>query len=204
MQRILNLPFVDNSNFQSLCQAYKSLLSYWNTIINLVSMHDVDNLLNDLILQSIEPLANERVLRGAKVLDIGSGAGLPGLPLKFARPDLKLVLLEPRRKKVLFLKRVISELELENVEVVRARLEEMSGKAEWQEAFDLVTTRGTGSSLSLLPEIRPLVRKGGSCWFFKGIKGPKEAQQLAEIDDNTVRLRAIDKSLYVIVYELVK
>ena len=201
MQKILNLPFVDNSDFYRLCQAYISLLSYWNSIINLVSTHHVDNLLTDLIRQSVEPLATEVIPTRSKVLDVGSGAGFPGLPLKFARPDLKMTLLEPRRKKALFLKRVVQELNLNDVEVVRSRLEDESTRQDWQKAYNLVTTRGTGSASVLFPTMKPLIRPGGACWFYKGIRGRKEARDLSRIFMGPIRLLSIGRNLSVIILQ---
>lgn len=199
MQKILNLPFVDNRDFYALCQAYTSIVSHWNTIINLVSTRDVDNLLNNLIVQSVQPLSKEAVPFGARVLDVGSGAGIPGFPLKFARPDLKLTLLEPRRQKTLFLSRVVQDLALKDVEVVRARLEEVRARQDWQAAFDLITTRGTGSAPDLFPLMKPLLRPVGSCWFFKGIAGPKEAKELKRLYNHSVEVLEIGKNLSVII-----
>lgn len=202
VQKILNLQFVDNSEFSRLCQAYGSLVSHWNSIINLVSGSDVDNLLKDLIHQSISPLSEKDILPGSRVLDVGSGAGIPALPLKFARPDLKITLLEPRRKKTLFLQRVVEELDLEDVEVVRGRLEEVNANLEWQSAFDLVTTRGTGSAPALFPQIKPLIRIGGECWFYKGTNGPREVNELRKSGSMNLRLLQIDRALYVIIIKL--
>ena len=202
MQKILNLQNVDNSEFSRLCQAYVSLVSYWNSVTNLVSGRDVDNLLKNLILQSVTPLSQEDVPQGARVLDVGSGAGIPALPLKFVRPDFKMTLLEPRRKKTLFLQRVVEELNLAEVEVVRGRLEEVNVKGDWDSAFDLVTTRGTGSATALFPQIKPLIRSGGACWFYKGTAGPREANELKRSGLANVSLMPIDRALYVIIIKL--
>lgn len=202
VQKILNLQFVDNSEFSRLCQAYVSLVNYWNSITNLVSGRDVDNLLKNLIYQSISPLSQEDVPSGARVLDVGSGAGIPALPLKFVRPDFKMTLLEPRRKKTLFLQRVVEELNLADVEVVRGRLEEVNVKGDWDSAYDLVTTRGTGSAAALFPQIKPLIRPGGVCWFYKGTAGPREANELKKSGLAEVKLMPIDRALYVIIIKL--
>ena len=202
MQKILNLQNVDNSEFSRLCQAYVSLVSYWNSVTNLVSGRDVDNLLKNLIYQSISPLSQEDVPSGARVLDVGSGAGIPALPLKFVRPDFKMTLLEPRRKKTLFLQRVVEELNLADVELVRGRLEEVNVKGDWDSAFDLVTTRGTGSATALFPQIKPLICSGGACWFYKGTAGPREANELKRSGLANVSLMPIDRALYVIIIKL--
>lgn len=199
MQKILNLPFVDNSDFYPLCQAYASFVSYWNSITNVVSGRDVDNLLTNLIYQSVFPLDREKISLGARLLDVGSGAGIPGLPLKFARPDLQVTLLEPRRKKALFLQRAVAELDLKEVDVVCDRLENVTARPDWRAAFDLVVTRATGPAQELFPSMKPLLRSGGRCWFYKGLAGPDEAGKLSRADAKSVRLVPIDRGLYLIV-----
>ena len=202
LQKILNLPFVDNSAFYPQCQAYASLVSYWNSTTNLVSTRDVDNLLTDLIRQSVQPLGSEHLPAESKVLDVGSGAGIPAFPLKFARPDLKFTLLEPRRKKALFLRRVVDELQLKDVEVVLARLEEVSGRPGWQASFDLITTRGTGPAPKLFPLMKPLVRQGGTIWFYKGLAASKEANELSRMTPGSIRRLDIDRNLRLIIVQL--
>ncbi|MBU1651977.1 class I SAM-dependent methyltransferase, partial [bacterium] len=86
--KILDLRDVDKSALEAQCCAYAETLSYWNSITNLVSTGDVDNLLVNLINESITLLQHEELEVGSRVLDIGSGAGIPAFPLKFARPDL--------------------------------------------------------------------------------------------------------------------
>ena len=196
--KILNLHFVDNSQFEPLCQAYMDLVSYWNTITNLISTQNVDNLLTDLITQSLLPLENKTFPQGTRLLDVGSGAGIPALPLKFARPDFSVVLLEPRRKKASFLRRVVDELDLTGIEVKKARLQDLKESREWQQYFDLITTRGTGHSPSLFRLIEPLVKPGGTVWFYKGLKARSEAAELSQMTSRAVSLIEIGSNLSVI------
>lgn len=202
MQRILNIPFVDNSQFEHQCQAYVQLLSYWNSSINLVSARDVDNLLTRLIEQSVKPLTFFDIPQHARMLDVGSGAGIPALPLKFARQNLQLTLLEPRRKKCLFLSRAAEELHLDDVEVVRGRLEDFCVRADWQGAFDLITTRGTGSAGKLFPFFEPLIKPGGMCWIYKGLAARRELKELELLTPHPVRLLELDKKMSLIVVQL--
>ena len=201
MQKILNIPNVDNDNFQRLCQAYIALLSHWNSIINLVSTRDVDKLLTDLIRQSVVPLALMEVPPGAKMLDIGSGAGIPALPIKFARQDLQVTLLEPRRKKGLFLRRVTEEMDLTGVEVICDRIEDACDRPDWRGAFDLVTTRGTGPAPRLLPLIEPLMRAGGAFWAFKGVAGKRELREIRAISQRPARLVELEENLSLLVVD---
>ncbi len=168
---------------------------------NLISTKPVDNLLTDLIRQSVVPLTLMDVPQHAKMLDIGSGAGLPALPLKFARGDLQVTMLEPRRKKYLFLKRVIEDLGLKGVVAIRSRLEDACQNPAWQGSFDLITTRGTGSAADLFPLLEPLVRPGGMCWFYKGLTAHREQIELAAMTKHTVRLLELEKGLSLLVIQ---
>jgi 16S rRNA (guanine527-N7)-methyltransferase len=99
-----------------------------------------------------------------RVGDVGSGAGLPGLVLAIARPDLEFVLIEPMERRVAWLDEQVDDLGLDNVEVVRSRGEEWAGAG----SLDLVTARAVSALRTLLPWTAPLVRDGGEIAFLKG------------------------------------
>jgi 16S rRNA (guanine527-N7)-methyltransferase len=107
---------------------------------------------------------------GARVGDIGSGAGLPGLVLAIARPDVRWVLIEPMERRVNWLTEQVAELELTNVEIVRARGE------EWTEGpvLDAVTARAVSALRTLIPLTAPLVRDGGELVLLKGANAANE------------------------------
>ncbi len=107
-----------------------------------------------------------------RVADVGSGAGLPGIPLAIARPDVEWVLIEPMERRVSWLREQVSTLGLDNVEVVRGRAE------EWTEGavLDAVTARAVTALRSLLPLTAPLVRDGGELVLIKGASAPTEIE----------------------------
>ncbi|GLJ98330.1 16S rRNA (guanine527-N7)-methyltransferase [Microbacterium terrae] len=109
-------------------------------------------------------------LFSGRVADIGSGAGLPGLVLAIARPDVEWVLIEPMERRVAWLTEQAGELGLDNVEVVRARGEEWRGGA----VFDAVTARAVSALRTLLPLTAPLVRDGGEVILLKGTSAENE------------------------------
>ena len=110
------------SQYDSLIR-YTQLLRDWNQRINLVSRRDTDRILS---YHAIDSLAVQRLLpQGARVCDIGSGAGLPGIPLAIVRPDLKMLLVESSQKRSRFLQTAVAELELANVEVLNERAESL-------------------------------------------------------------------------------
>lgn len=104
------------------------------------------------------------LLRPGRVGDVGSGAGLPGIPLAIARPDVRLVLIEPMERRCEWLRAEATRLGLDNVEVIRARAEEASPEP----LLDQVTARAVASLSKLVPLVAPLVRAGGELLLMKG------------------------------------
>lgn len=120
-----------------------------------------------------------------RVADVGSGAGLPGLVLAIARPDVEWVLIEPMERRVAWLQEQRDALELANVEVVRTRSEDWAGGA----VFDAVTARAVSALRTLLPRTVPLVRPGGEVAF---LKGAAVAQEIDGAQKQIRRLRLSD------------
>jgi 16S rRNA (guanine527-N7)-methyltransferase len=114
-------------------------------------------------------------------LDIGAGAGFPGLPLKIARPQMELALLEAKKKRVQFLQHLVGRLELSGIEVVRGRAEELGHKQGHREGYDLVLARAVATLPVLLEYALPLCRTGGMLIAQKGpdIKEELEASHVA-------------------------
>ncbi|WP_240605857.1 16S rRNA (guanine(527)-N(7))-methyltransferase RsmG [Planctomonas deserti] len=117
------------------------------------------------------------LLRPGLVGDVGSGAGLPGLVLAIARPDVSFVLIEPMERRVKWLQDQAAELELDNVTVLRARAEE----AVDQVSLDQVTARAVSALSKLVPITVPLVRDGGELVFLKGANAQKEIDAAAKV-----------------------
>jgi 16S rRNA (guanine527-N7)-methyltransferase len=116
------------------------------------------------------------LLRPGRVGDVGSGAGLPGLVLSIARPDVSFVLIEPMERRVSWLRSQVAELGLENVEVLRARAEE-AGIAR---SLDQVTARAVSALRTLIPITAPLVRPGGELVLMKGAGAANEITAAAK------------------------
>lgn len=112
------------------------------------------------------------LLRPGRVGDVGSGAGLPGLVLAIARPDVSFVLIEPMERRVAWLTEQVDELGLENVTVTRARAEEV----RLPEPLDQVTARAVSAFRKLLPLTAPLLRDGGELVLMKGAGAPAEVE----------------------------
>ncbi|MDQ1130020.1 16S rRNA (guanine(527)-N(7))-methyltransferase RsmG [Microbacterium sp. SORGH_AS_0888] len=115
-------------------------------------------------------------LFSGRVADVGSGAGLPGLVCAIARPDVEWTLIEPMERRTVWLTEQVAELELENVDVVRARSEDWNGGA----VFDAVTARAVSALRTLIPLTAPLVRDGGELVLMKGVGASAEIEKAAK------------------------
>jgi 16S rRNA (guanine527-N7)-methyltransferase len=132
----------------------------WNTRINLTAITDPEEVLFKHFLDSLSLLlAYDKP--ECLLLDIGSGAGFPGLPLKIVRPQWQVTLLEATGKKVTFLRHMIEVLQLEGVEAVHGRAEELAHNGSFRASFDVVTARAVASLPMLLEYAAPFCRVGG-------------------------------------------
>lgn len=154
---------------------YASLLKEWNEKMNLTAITDDEGIAVKHFLDSLSALTTEKV--GKKVIDIGTGAGFPGLVIKTARPDTELTLLDSLNKRITFLKEVSSRLELENISFIHSRAEDGARKPELREQFDTVVSRAV-ANMTLLSELcLPYVKPGG---YFLAMKGPMADSELKE------------------------
>jgi 16S rRNA (guanine527-N7)-methyltransferase len=146
---------------------YRQELLDWNTRVNLTAITNPEEVLLKHFLDSLSllravPSALIHNKLPIRLLDIGSGAGFPGLPLKIVRPTWRVVLLEATSKKVTFLQHIIETLHLANVEAVQGRAEDLAHKREYRASFDLVTARAVASLPTLLEYSSPFCRVGGN------------------------------------------
>lgn len=165
---------------------YRQELLEWNSRFNLTAITDPDEILIRHFLDSASILVVYDEPQ-ARVLDIGAGAGFPGLPLKILRPQWRVVLLEATGKKVTFLQHVIKTLELRDVEAVHGRAEELAHRQTYRASFDLVTARAVASLPTLLEYAAPFCRVGGRIVLPK--KGDL-AEELAQGKRASARLGA--------------
>ncbi len=143
----------------ALLQVRQELLD-WNTRVNLTAITAPDEVLLKHFLDSLSLLEVYSAER-ARVLDIGAGAGFPGLPLKIARPQWQIVLLEATGKKVQFQRHIIDLLGLQDIEPIHGRAEELAHRPEYRASFDLVTARAVAALPTLLEYAAPYCRVGG-------------------------------------------
>lgn len=155
---------------------YGNLLLEWNEKINLTAITDPEGVLYKHFYDCILFFKNVDVPQNATLIDVGTGAGFPGMVLKIVRPDIKVTLLDSLNKRLVFLNEVISALGLEGIETVHLRAEEAGKNPRHRESYDIATARAVASMPQLLEYCTPLVKKGG---MFVAMKGPSAQEELA-------------------------
>ncbi len=158
---------------------YCALLQEWNQRVNLVSRRDVDQLYEHHILPSIIPLRFIEIPADAQILDIGSGGGLPAIPLKIMRPDLNIVMNDSIRKKAIFLKHVIRELQLSGITIVNERIEKVHENFDLTKKFDIIIARAVGKIDLLIDWGIPYLKSGGHFLLWKGLSDLPDLQASA-------------------------
>lgn len=153
---------------------YAEILVEYNQKVNLTAITDPEGIEDKHFADSLL-LANLPETAG-KLVDVGTGAGFPGVVAKIFKPELQLTLMEPTGKRVEFLKYVCAQLGLSGVEFAKERAEEAARKV-WREQFDVATARGVAALPILSEYCLPLVKVGG---VFLAMKGPGAAEELAE------------------------
>ncbi len=162
---------------------YADLLIDWNARFNLTSIVDPRDIVIKHFLDSLS--AARSIPPGPiKLIDVGAGAGLPGLPLKFVRPEISLTLLEATRKKCDFLKAVVDDLHLTAVTVVNARAEEAGRMDEHRELYDIAVARAVADLPVLIEYLLPVVKIGG----FAVAQKSREAEDELDRADTAILL----------------
>ncbi|MDE2271611.1 MAG: 16S rRNA (guanine(527)-N(7))-methyltransferase RsmG [Xanthomonadaceae bacterium] len=156
-----------SADAQGKLLAYLDLLVKWNRAYNLTAVRDPTDMVARHLLDSLAILP---YLHGSTLADLGSGAGLPGIPLAIARPDLAVTLIESNGKKARFLREAVRNLPLANVTVVQARVQDASGR------FDTVTTRAFASLPDMLAWGGHLLGGQGRWLALKGRVDPAEVK----------------------------
>jgi 16S rRNA (guanine527-N7)-methyltransferase len=158
--------------------AYLSLLQQWQRHLNLTGLRDVERLIDVLIVESLDFLHGGVLSSAARVLDLGTGAGVPGVTLAVCGPRLRLTLLDRSQKKITFLRRVVAQLDLRECQPEAASAEELARRLAPEARFDAVVTRGVGRVSHLLSLTAPLLRPGGALLLRK----PVDTAELREAE----------------------
>ena len=168
---------------------YRDLLLKWNALFNLTAITDDEGILVRHFADSLTVVhalpecvtarEDKDKLTACPTLDVGSGAGLPGIPLKIARPELDVTLMDSTGKKVTFCETVIAELKLEGIRAIKGRAEEAAHQREHREQYTIVVARALAPLPTLVEYLLPFARVGGLCIAMKGSDARDEARQAA-------------------------
>lgn len=176
---------MENGIEENICDdffKYYELLTEWNEKINLTAITDEDEVALKHFLDSLNA-ARDIVTDKMKVIDVGTGAGFPGLPVKINNPGISLTLVDSLNKRINFLNEVILELGLKDVKTVHSRAEDLGVNKDYREKYDVCVSRAVANLTTLCELCLPFVRVGG---LFVSLKGPKAEEEAGEA------LRAIE------------
>lgn len=140
---------------------YYELLVEWNKVMNLTGITDYDEVNSKHFVDSLSIVKAVNMSQINSVIDIGTGAGFPGIPIKIAFPDIKVTLLDSLNKRIKFLNTVIDELKLKNITAVHGRAEDFARQIEYREQYDLCVSRAVANLATLSEYCLPYTKVGG-------------------------------------------
>lgn len=145
---------------------YMNLLLKWNEKINLTAIVDEDEIILKHFIDSASVL--KYIDNNESLIDIGTGAGFPGIPLKIMKDDLDVTLMDSLNKRITFLEEVIENLSLKNIKAIHSRAEDLARKTNYREKYDIAVSRAVANLNTLLEYMMPFVKIGGKCICMKG------------------------------------
>lgn len=163
---------------------YLALLLQWQRHLNLTGLRELDALIDVLIIDSLDFLVGDVLPRSARVLDLGTGAGVPGIALAVCEPRLQLTLVDRSQKKITFVQRVVAQLQLRQCQPEAASAEELARRLRPETRFDAVVTRGVGQVGHLLSLTAPLLRPGGVLVLRKPLDTPELQHAESQLDSD--------------------
>ena len=158
---------------------YKELLKEWNQKINITSITDDVEIDIKHFIDSLTPFNTNLFKKDIKIIDIGTGGGFPGIPLKIVNKDMEVVLLDSLNKRINFLNEVIKRLKLKNIVAIHGRAEELGRNINHREKYDIAISRAVASLNTLSEYSIPFVKVGG---YFISMKGPDVDGELKDAE----------------------
>ena len=188
-------------------ERYMQLILEWNEKVNLTAITERDEFIKKHFIDSLCCLPHEEYKEAETVIDVGTGAGFPGMPLAIVSPDKKFLLIDSLNKRIKILNEIIAELGLKNVEAVHGRAEELARNKLYREQFDICVSRAV-SRLSVLSEYcLPFVRKGGWLAAYKGPDAEREIEDarsaLGKLGGKVMEVKDTDMSQFGISHRIV-
>lgn len=171
----LNIPY--SSEIEEKFAKYKDLLKEWNQKINITSIEDDEEIYVKHFLDSILLLSNDNLIEAKTIIDVGTGGGFPGLPLKIVNDNYKVTLLDSLRKRIDFLSEVAKSLELKDVNLIHGRAEDFGQNEIYREKFDICVSRAVAPLNVLSEYCLPFVKVGG---YFAAYKSESISEEIMQ------------------------
>lgn len=184
----INLSETEKQKFKE----YADILLFYNEKFNITAITDLKQI---YIKHFVDSLKGKDILKCGQLLDVGSGGGFPAVPLKIVNENLSVTMLEATGKKCLFLKEVVKNLDLKNVEVINGRAEEYAFNAKFREKFDLCSARAVARLNILCEYCLPFVKIGGKFVAYKGDSGEEVKEAENAIKTLGGKLNVVEKFL---------
>lgn len=152
---------------------YMNILIEWNKVMNLTNIIEPEEVIKKHFIDSLTVL--KHIKEDGSIIDVGTGAGFPGIPIKIAYPKTKITLLDSLNKRIKFLDEVINKLELKDIKTIHGRAEEFAHNNNYRENYNIAIARAVASLNVLSEYLLPFVKVGGYAIGMKGTKGKEEA-----------------------------
>jgi 16S rRNA (guanine527-N7)-methyltransferase len=162
---------------------YKDLIKEWNEKINLTAIKEDEEIIKKHFIDSMKVFKFEGLKNAKNVIDIGTGGGFPGIPMKIMKPEINIVLLDSLNKRIKFLNEVIKDLQLEKITTIHGRAEDFAQEAKYREKFDVAVSRAVANLTVLSEYCIPYVKVGG---YFVAMKGPAAEDEI-KCSQNAIR-----------------
>lgn len=165
---------------------YMNLLLEWNEKVNLTAITEPKEVILKHFIDSLT--ISKQIEKGKKLIDVGTGAGFPGIPISIIREDIEITLLDSLNKRITFLQEVIYKLGLKNIRAIHGRVEEFAKNKKERQKYDIATSRAVASFNVLLEYLLPLTTIGGKCICMKGsnIEEIEKAQNALNVLGGTI------------------
>lgn len=170
----LSITLTDKQMEQFIC--YYEMIIEKNKVMNLTAITDFNEVIEKHFLDSLSLIREVDLSQKISILDLGTGAGFPGVPLKIAFPNLKITLADSLNKRILFLQDVINELKIENIDTIHSRAEELAADKKYRESYDLCVSRAVANLSTLSEYCIPFVKLNGKFISYKSGECDKEVE----------------------------
>ncbi|MBX4267041.1 16S rRNA (guanine(527)-N(7))-methyltransferase RsmG [Clostridium estertheticum] len=163
---------------------YKDLIKEWNEKINLTAIKEDEAIVQKHFIDSMKVFKFDQLKNAKNVIDIGTGGGFPGIPMKIIKPEVNIVLLDSLNKRIIFLNEVINRLDLKNIKAIHGRAEDFAQEKQYREKFDVAVSRAVANLTVLSEYCIPYVKVGG---YFVAMKGPAVEEEI-KLSKNAIRM----------------